>query len=63
MPQIHFLRAINTLTNHTANLAEFVKVQAIDAAKAKGQNVTVRQASLDKAKVSLTELIPAACLK
>jgi len=55
IPQIHFLRAIDTLKNHIANLTErFIKVQAnIDVAKTKGQNVAVRQASLDSAKAVL----------
>ncbi|MCX6713722.1 MAG: hypothetical protein NTV48_01300 [Candidatus Vogelbacteria bacterium] len=58
IPKIHYLRAIETLKNHIANLTErFVKVQTnIDAAKVKGQDVTVRQANLDKAKITLAEV-------
>ncbi len=58
IPQVHYLRAIDTLTNHINNLTgKFVKVQTnIDAAKAKGQDVTARQASLDKAKTALVEV-------
>ena len=55
IPQIKWEKRINDLQNHIVKLGDtFAKVQAnIDAAKAKGKDVSVWQASLTAAKASV----------
>jgi hypothetical protein len=58
IPQINTLIALDSQANHIVRLTDrFVQVQArIDAAKAKGKDVTARQSALDTAKATLEQI-------
>lgn len=60
MPKIQAYRALDQQANFVNKVTErFTKVQArIDAAKAKGKDVTARQKALDDAKAKLAEATP-----